>query len=50
VQAVSSVRSPPIPYVELNAYAAQCGVAGGFKDMKDRPELFEMFYGLAGGE
>lgn len=50
VQAVNSIRTPSIPYLELNQTAASLGVAGGFKDMKDRPDLWETFYGMAGGQ
>lgn len=50
VQGVNAIRSPNIPYLELNGYAQTLGVAGGFKDMKDHPELWETFYGLAGGQ
>lgn len=50
VQAVNTIRTPGIPYLELNTYAQTVGVAGGFKDMKDRPDLWETFYGMAGGQ
>lgn len=50
VQGVNAIRQPNIPYLELNGYAQTLGIAGGFKDMKDRPDLWETFYGLAGGQ
>lgn len=50
VQAVNAIRNPSIPYLELNTFAQTVGVAGGFKDMKDHPHLWETFYGLAGGQ
>lgn len=50
VQGVNAIRTPPIPYLELNTFAQAVGVAGGFKDMKDHPELWETFFGLAGGQ
>lgn len=50
VQAVNGIRKPTIPYLELNGFAADLGVPGGFKDMKDHPELWETFYGIAGGQ
>lgn len=50
VQAVNSIRSPTIPYLELNSYAATLGVTGGFKDIKDHAHLWEDFYSLAGGQ
>lgn len=50
VQAVNAIRNPAIPYLELNTFAQTVGVAGGFKDMKDQPGLWETFYGLAGGQ
>lgn len=50
VQAVNAIRSPAIPYLELNSIAASIGVPGGFKDMKDHADLWETFYGMAGGQ
>lgn len=50
VQGVNAIRTPNIPYLELNGYAQTLGVSGGFKDIKDRPDLWETFYGLAGGQ
>lgn len=50
VQAVNAIRSPNIPYQELNGYAQSLGVAGGFKDMKDQAALWDDFFALAGGQ
>lgn len=50
VQAVNAIRAGGIPYLELNTYAQTVGVPGGFKDMKDQPQLWETFYGMAGGQ
>lgn len=50
VQGVNGIRSPAIPYLELNGFAQAIGVAGGFKDMKDRPDLWDMFFDMAGGQ
>jgi hypothetical protein len=50
VHAVSTIRSPSIPYLELNGYAQSLGVDGGFKDMKDHPALWETFFSMAGGQ
>lgn len=47
VAAVNKLKVPQIPYVELNNYAAMLGVAGGFKDMKDAPHLWDDFVELA---
>lgn len=48
VQAVNALKPTGIPYMELNTYAQTLGVAGGFKDMKDKPELWGSFVELAG--
>lgn len=48
VQAVNALKPTGIPYKELNTYAQTLGVAGGFKDMKDKPELWGSFVELAG--
>lgn len=50
VQGVNAIRAPAIPYLELNNFAQALGVGGGFKDMKDRPDLWETFFGMAGGQ
>ena len=49
VQAVNAIRSPAIPYAELNGIATALGVPGGFKDLKDQPGLWDMFYDMAAG-
>ena len=51
VQAVNSIRTPTIPYLELNTYAETvCGAGVQFKDLKDRPDAWETFYAVAGGQ
>lgn len=51
VQAVNSIRTPTIPYLELNTYAETvCGAGVQFKDLKDRPGAWETFYAVAGGQ
>jgi len=51
VQAVNSIRTPTIPYLELNTYAETvCGAGVQFKDLKDRPDAWETFYAMAGGQ
>jgi len=49
VQAVSAIRNPAIPYLELNGHAQSLGVAK-FPDMKDHPEHWETFYAMAAGQ
>lgn len=49
VSAVNAISSPSIPYLKLNETAGQLGIAA-FKDMKDRPDLWEDFYALSGGQ
>lgn len=50
VQAVSAIRPGGIPYLELNGFAQTLGIGGGFKDMKDHADMWETFFGLAGGQ
>lgn len=51
VQAVNSISTPTIPYLKLNEYAETvCGAGVQFKDLKDRPDAWETFYAVAGGQ
>lgn len=51
VQAVSAIRSPSYTYLELNRFAESVAGAGvGFKDMRDRAGLWDLFYDMAGGQ
>lgn len=50
VAAVNAIRTPAIPYLELNALTNQLGVDGVFVNLKDRRDVWDAFYTMAGGQ